>query len=46
MKLGKEVQEGKRMCKGPVSLKVGMGYLGEGYQEGGSVILGRKVQSS
>lgn len=27
------------MCKGPVVLKDGMGYLGEGYQEGGSVIL-------
>lgn len=29
MKLGKGVQEGKRMCKGPVSLKVGIGVFGE-----------------
>lgn len=44
-KLRKSVQKRNRMCKGPVVLKGGMGYLGERHQEGGCGILGRKAQS-
>lgn len=44
-KPGKDVQEGSRMCKGPVVPKGGMGYLREGYQEGECGILGKKAQS-
>lgn len=39
------VQEGSRLCKGPVVPKGGMRYLGEGHQKEGCGVLGRKAQS-